>query len=67
LWPQYRGKVFTISQPAFFWEMVLMLCLVVKGAKPQTMVEADPASHWVFREGSEKVNRLLPDCASSGI
>jgi Domain of unknown function (DUF4386) len=35
LWPQYQGKVFTISQPAFFGEIALMLWLVIKGAKPQ--------------------------------
>src|SRR6267143_1334727 len=35
LWPQSQGKVFTISQPAFFGEIALMLWLVIKGAKPQ--------------------------------
>ena len=25
LWPQYQSKVFTISQPAFFGEVALML------------------------------------------
>jgi hypothetical protein len=34
LWPQYQDKVFTISQPAVFGEIVLMLWLVIKGAKP---------------------------------
>ncbi len=37
LWPQYQGKVFMISQPAFFAEIALMLWLVIKGAKPQTV------------------------------
>ena len=37
LWPQYQGKVFTISQPAFFGEVALMLWLVIKGAKPQAV------------------------------
>lgn len=35
LWPQYQDKVFSISQPAFFGEIALMLWLVVKGARPQ--------------------------------
>jgi hypothetical protein len=34
LWP-HQGKVFTISQPAFFGEIALMLWLLIKGAKPQ--------------------------------
>jgi hypothetical protein len=34
LLPQYYGKVFTYSQPAFFAEIALMLWLVIKGAKP---------------------------------
>jgi hypothetical protein len=33
LWPQYQGTVFTISQPATFCEIALMLWLVIKGAK----------------------------------
>jgi Domain of unknown function (DUF4386) len=36
LWPQYQGKAFTISQPAFFSEIALMLWLVIKGAGPKT-------------------------------
>lgn len=32
LWPQYQGKVFTISQPATFAEIALTLWLVVKGS-----------------------------------
>ena len=35
LWPQYQSKVFTISQPAFFGEIALMLWLVIKGGMPQ--------------------------------
>jgi hypothetical protein len=34
LWPEYQNKVFSISQPAFFGEVALMLWLVFKGAKP---------------------------------
>jgi len=37
LLPQYQDKVFTISQPAFFGEIALMLWLVVRGAKPRTL------------------------------
>jgi hypothetical protein len=37
LLPQYQDKVFKISQPAFFGEIVLMLWLVIKGAKPPAM------------------------------
>ena len=37
LWPEYQGKVFAISQPAFFGEIALMLWLVIKGAKPPAM------------------------------
>lgn len=31
LWPQYQGRVFTISQPATFAEIALTLWLLVKG------------------------------------
>lgn len=34
LLPQYQGKVFTYSQPAFFGELAIMLWLVIKGARP---------------------------------
>ena len=34
LLPQYQEKAFTYSQPAFFGEIVIMLWLVIKGAKP---------------------------------
>jgi hypothetical protein len=44
LWPQYQGKVFTISQPAFFGEIALMLWLVIKGAKPQAVGAAASSS-----------------------
>ncbi|MGA8508066.1 MAG: DUF4386 domain-containing protein [Candidatus Sulfotelmatobacter sp.] len=40
LWPQYQARVFTISQPAFFGEMALMLWLVIKGAKPPAVAGA---------------------------
>src|ERR1017187_6446846 len=33
LLPQYQGKVFAISQPAFFGEIALMLWLLIKGAR----------------------------------
>jgi hypothetical protein len=34
LLPQFQDKVFTLSQPALFGELALMLWLVIKGAKP---------------------------------
>ena len=34
--PQYQGKVFTYSQPAFLGELAIMLWLLIKGAKPRT-------------------------------
>jgi hypothetical protein len=37
LLPQYRGKVFTYGQPAFFGEVAFMLWLVIKGARPQPL------------------------------
>jgi hypothetical protein len=37
LLPQYQDKEFVIFQPAFFGELVLMLWLVIKGAKPQPL------------------------------
>jgi hypothetical protein len=37
LLPQYQGRVFTYSQPAFFGELAIMLWLVIKGAKPQPL------------------------------
>jgi Domain of unknown function (DUF4386) len=37
LLPQYQDKVFTISQPAFFGEVALMLWLLIKGAKPPAL------------------------------
>jgi hypothetical protein len=44
LWPQYQSKVFTISQPAFFGEIALMLWLVIKRAKPQAVGAVAPSS-----------------------
>jgi hypothetical protein len=37
LLPQYQDKMFTISQPALLGELVLMLWLVIKGAKPPAL------------------------------
>jgi hypothetical protein len=37
LLPQYLGKVYTYSQPAFFGEVALMLWLLIKGAKPPVL------------------------------
>ncbi len=37
LLPLYQDKVFTISQPAFFGELALMLWLIIKGAKPPAL------------------------------
>jgi hypothetical protein len=37
LLPQYQSKVFNISQPALFGEVVFMLWLVIKGARPQPL------------------------------
>lgn len=34
LWPLYSGRVWSISQPAIFGEIALMLWLVIKGVKP---------------------------------
>jgi Domain of unknown function (DUF4386) len=44
LWPQYRGRVFMISQPAMFGEVVLMLWLVIKGAIASTSNTAASSS-----------------------
>jgi hypothetical protein len=35
--PQYQDKVFTISQPALFAELAIMLWLVIKGARPPAL------------------------------
>jgi hypothetical protein len=40
LLPQYQNQVFTISTPALFGELALMLWLVIKGAKPQPLKAA---------------------------
>jgi hypothetical protein len=37
LLPQYQDKVFTYSQPATLGELVFMLWLVIKGARPPAM------------------------------
>jgi len=37
LLPQYQGKVLTISTPALFGELAIMLWLVIKGAKPPAL------------------------------
>jgi hypothetical protein len=44
LLPQYHGKVFIISQPAFLGELALMLWLVIKGAKPPAPAAAASTS-----------------------
>ena len=38
LWPLYSGKVWSVSQPAIFGEIALMLWLVIKGATPREVV-----------------------------
>jgi uncharacterized protein DUF4386 len=35
--PEYQGKVFAMSQPAMLGELVFMLWLVIRGAKPQSL------------------------------
>jgi hypothetical protein len=40
MWPLYSGKVWSISQPAIFGEIALMLWLVIKGARPRELVAA---------------------------
>jgi len=37
LLPRYQDKMFTISQPALFGELAIMLWLVIKGAKPPAL------------------------------
>jgi hypothetical protein len=42
LLPQYRDRVFVISQPATIGELAFMLWLVIKGASPpRTSIEFD--------------------------
>jgi len=41
LLPQYQGKVFTFSQPAFFGELAFMLWLLIKGAKSKLPSHAE--------------------------
>jgi hypothetical protein len=38
--PQLQEKVFLLSQPALFGELVSMLWLVIKGAKPPALEAA---------------------------
>jgi hypothetical protein len=40
LLPQYQNKVYTYTQPAVIGEIVFMLWLLIKGAKPPAMVAA---------------------------
>jgi hypothetical protein len=40
LLPQYQGQVFTISTPALFGELAIMLWLVIKGANPPALDSA---------------------------
>jgi hypothetical protein len=40
LWPQYQGKVNTYLQPAFIGEIVFMLWLLIRGAKPEATLSA---------------------------
>jgi hypothetical protein len=44
LLPQYQQKVFTISLPALFGELALMLWLVIKGARPPALEAAASSS-----------------------
>jgi hypothetical protein len=37
LLPQYQEKLFTISTPALFGELAIMLWPVIKGAKPPAL------------------------------
>ncbi len=37
LLPLYQGQVFTISTPALFGELAIMLWLVIKGANPPAL------------------------------
>jgi hypothetical protein len=44
LFPQHQDTVFIISQPALFGELALMLWLVIKGAKPQSLNASSSAA-----------------------
>jgi hypothetical protein len=44
LLPQYQDKVFSISLPALFGELAIMLWLVIKGAKPPALDAAGLSS-----------------------
>ena len=41
--PQYQSEVYTYTQPAVFGEIVFMLWLLIKGAKPPASAPAAPA------------------------
>jgi Domain of unknown function (DUF4386) len=43
LFPHYQGKVFAYSQPALFAEIAIMLWLLIKGARPETLRVASSA------------------------
>jgi hypothetical protein len=40
LWPEYQDKVNTYLQPAIFGEIVFMLWLLIRGAKPESTLSA---------------------------
>ena len=42
--PQHQDKVFILSQPALLGEIVLMLWLVIKGARPPALADAASSS-----------------------
>jgi hypothetical protein len=41
--PQFQSEVYTYTQPAVFGEIVFMLWLLIKGAKPPVLAPAAPA------------------------
>ncbi len=41
--PAYQDKVFTLSQPALFGELAIMLWLVIKGANPPVVEQSTAA------------------------
>jgi hypothetical protein len=43
LLPQYQGKVYSMSQPAFFGEVALMLWLAIKGVQAPALNAAPPS------------------------
>jgi hypothetical protein len=44
LLPQYQGKVFSLSMPALFGEVAIMLWLVIRGARPPALHPAASTS-----------------------